>query len=94
MHGKSVLWLPGSDHAGIATQSVVEKDLARLGLPPREAMGRDAFVDKVWSWKEDKGGQIIGQIRRLGASLDWSRTTFTMDEGYSAAVTEVLLTWA
>ena len=71
MNGKSVLWLPGSDHAGIATQSVVMKDLARQGQPSRETMGRDAFVDKVWEWKEDKGGQIFGQIRRLGASLDW-----------------------
>ncbi len=90
MAGDDVLWLPGTDHAGIATQMVVERMLAAEGTS-RTALGRDAFVARVWQWKEQSGGTITRQLRRLGASLDWTRERFTMDEGLSRAVTEVFV---
>ena len=85
MQGFEALWLPGMDHAGIATQNVVEKQLASQGLS-RHDLGRDDFVKKVWEWKAESGGQILGQMRRLGDSVDWSREAFTMDENLSQAV--------
>ena len=92
MRGKDVLWQPGTDHAGIATQMVVERQLAADGAnSSRQEMGRDAFVRKVWEWKEASGGTIGEQLRRLGASLDWSRERFTMDEGLSQAVLDVFV---
>lgn len=92
MRGKDVLWQPGMDHAGIATQMVVERQLAERQLPGRRAMGREAFIDKVWEWKAESGGLIFNQLKRLGASCDWSRERFTMDEGLSKAVLEVFVT--
>jgi len=92
MRGKDVLWQPGMDHAGIATQMVVERKLMEQQLPGRREMGRDAFIDKVWEWKAESGGLIFNQLKRLGASCDWSRERFTMDEGLSAAVLEVFVT--
>ena len=86
MRGKDVLWQPGMDHAGIATQMVVERKLAADGLPDRRALGRENFIAKVWEWKAQSGGTIINQLKRLGASCDWSRERFTMDEGLSKAV--------
>lgn len=80
MRGKNVLWQAGTDHAGIATQMVVERQLAEAGNESRREMGRDAFVDRVWAWKEESGGAIVGQLKRLGASCDWSRETFTMGD--------------
>ena len=91
MRGKDVLWQPGTDHAGIATQAVVERQLMERQQPDRRAMGREAFVKRVWEWKEQSGGTIIGQLKRLGASCDWSRERFTMDEGLSKAVTKVFV---
>jgi valyl-tRNA synthetase len=85
MQGYNALWLPGMDHAGIATQNVVERELAKEGLS-RHDLGREAFVERVWEWKASSGGQILGQMRRLGDSVDWSRERFTMDEGLSRAV--------
>ena len=85
MQGYEVLWLPGMDHAGIATQTVVEKQLAVEGKT-KEDFGRELFIDKVWDWKHDSGGTIGGQMRRLGDGVDWSRDRFTMDEGLSRAV--------
>jgi len=85
MQGYNTLWLPGMDHAGIATQNVVEWELAREGLS-RHDLGRDAFLERVWQWKAASGGAILGQMRRLGDSVDWSRERFTMDEGLSRAV--------
>ena len=85
MQGYEALWMPGMDHAGIATQNVVERELAREGLS-RHDLGREAFVQRVWQWKEQSGGQISGQMRRLGDSVAWSRERFTMDEGLSRAV--------
>jgi valyl-tRNA synthetase len=92
MRGKAALWLPGTDHAGIATQMVVERQLAEAGNAGRRDMGREAFVDKVWEWKAQSGGVIVNQLRRLGASCDWSRERFTLDEGLSAAVRKVFVT--
>ena len=92
MRGKDVLWQPGMDHAGIATQMVVERQLAERKLPGRREMGREAFIDKVWEWKAESGGLIFNQLKRLGASCDWSRERFTMDEGLSQAVLEVFVT--
>ena len=92
MRGKDVLWQPGTDHAGIATQMVVERRLAEAQQPSRREMGREAFVEKVWEWKAESGGTILNQLKRLGASLDWSRERFTMDEGLSRAVLEVFVT--
>ncbi|MFN3930818.1 MAG: valine--tRNA ligase [Brevundimonas sp.] len=91
MKGKAVLWLPGTDHAGIATQMVVERQLAAAGNVGRREMGREAFVDKVWEWKAESGGTIVQQLRRLGASCDWSRERFTLDEGLNAAVRKVFV---
>lgn len=85
LRGKDVLWQPGCDHAGIATQMVVERQLDEQGLHRRD-MGREAFLERVWQWKEESGGTITGQLRRLGASCDWSKERFTMDEGFNAAV--------
>jgi len=85
MQGYNTLWLPGTDHAGIATQNAVEKDLAREGKN-RHQLGRDKFLDRVWQWREEKGGKILLQLRRLGASCDWSRERFTLDPGLSRAV--------
>lgn len=85
MRGLQTLWLPGMDHAGIATQNVVERELAKEGLS-RHDLGRDAFVKKVWEWKSESGGKILGQMRRLGDSVDWTRERFTMDAGLSSAV--------
>jgi len=85
MQGYATLWLPGMDHAGIATQNVVERELAKDGLS-RHDLGREAFVARVWQWKAESGGAILGQMRRLGDSVDWSRERFTMDEGLSRAV--------
>ncbi|MES5044326.1 valine--tRNA ligase [Rhizobium nepotum] len=92
MRGKDVLWQPGMDHAGIATQMVVERKLMEGQLPGRREMGREAFVEKVWEWKAESGGLIFNQLKRLGASCDWSRERFTMDEGLSEAVLEVFVT--
>ena len=91
MRGRDVLWQPGTDHAGIATQMVVERQMAERQEPNRHAIGRDAFVEKVWAWKAESGGLIMNQLRRLGASCDWSRERFTMDEGLSRAVTKVFV---
>ncbi|MGE4372761.1 MAG: valine--tRNA ligase [Xanthobacter sp.] len=91
MRGKDVLWQPGMDHAGIATQMVVERQLAAQGLPGRRDMGREAFIKRVWEWKAESGGTIAGQLKRLGASCDWSRERFTMDEGLSRAVLKVFV---
>jgi valyl-tRNA synthetase len=91
MTGKAVLWLPGTDHAGIATQMVVERQLAAAGNVGRRDMGRDAFVARVWEWKAESGGTIVQQLRRLGASCDWSRERFTLDEGLNAAVRKVFV---
>jgi len=91
MTGKAVLWLPGTDHAGIATQMVVERQLAAAGNVGRRDMGRDAFVRKIWDWKAESGGTIVQQLRRLGASCDWSRERFTLDEGLNAAVRKVFV---
>src|SRR6201989_2664396 len=91
MRGKDVLWQPGTDHAGIATQMVVERQLMERQLPGRREMGREAFLKRVWEWKEESGGTIINQLKRLGASCDWSRERFTMDEGLSRAVRKVFV---
>jgi valyl-tRNA synthetase len=91
MRGKDVLWQPGTDHAGIATQMVVERQLMERQLPGRREMGREAFLKRVWEWKEESGGTIIRQLKRLGASCDWSRERFTMDEGLSRAVIKVFV---
>jgi valyl-tRNA synthetase len=91
MQGKDVLWQPGTDHAGIATQMVVERQMAEEGLS-RHDLGREKFIERVWKWKAESGGTIIGQLRRLGASCDWERERFTMDEGLSAAVRKVFVT--
>jgi valyl-tRNA synthetase len=92
MRGDAALWLPGTDHAGIATQMVVERQLAAAGNVGRREMGREAFVQKVWEWKAESGGAITRQLRRLGASCDWSRERFTLDEGLSDAVRKVFVT--
>jgi valyl-tRNA synthetase len=91
MRGKDVLWQPGTDHAGIATQMVVERQLAERGEPGRRDMGREKFLERVWAWKAESGGTIVGQLKRLGASCDWSRERFTMDEGLSKAVAKVFV---
>lgn len=91
MRGKDVLWQPGTDHAGIATQMVVERKLAAENKTDRRTMGREAFLEEVWRWKEESGGTIVNQLRRLGASCDWSRERFTMDEGLSQAVLKVFV---
>ncbi|MCW5774127.1 MAG: valine--tRNA ligase [Rhodospirillaceae bacterium] len=90
MQGRDALWQPGTDHAGIATQMVVERLLADEGTS-RQALGREKFIDRVWQWKGESGGTITRQLRRMGASVDWSRERFTMDEGLSAAVLKVFV---
>jgi valyl-tRNA synthetase len=90
LQGKDSLWVVGTDHAGIATQMVVERNLAKEGVT-RAELGREAFVDKVWEWKAESGGQITRQLRRLGASCDWANERFTMDEGFSKAVVKVFV---
>jgi valyl-tRNA synthetase len=91
MKGRDVLWQPGTDHAGIATQMMVERKLAAENKTDRRTMGRDAFLDEVWKWKAESGGTIINQLKRLGASCDWSRERFTMDPGLSDAVLKVFV---
>ncbi len=90
MQGYNTLWMPGTDHAGIATQNVVEQALAREGMT-RHDIGREKFIEKVWDWKKEYGGEIINQLHKLGCSCDWSRERFTMDEGLSRAVREVFV---
>ncbi|HET9688987.1 MAG TPA: valine--tRNA ligase, partial [Pseudolabrys sp.] len=91
MSGKDVLWQPGTDHAGIATQMVVERQLMERQEKGRREMGREAFLKRVWEWKAESGGTIVNQLKRLGASCDWSRERFTMDEGLSRAVLKVFV---
>ena len=90
MMGYKTLWVPGTDHAGIATQNVVEKTLKKKGLT-RHDLGREKFVEEAWKWKEEYGGKILDQLKKMGASCDWSRTRFTMDDDYSAAVKEAFM---
>ncbi|CDO49126.1 valine--tRNA ligase [Bartonella tribocorum] len=92
MRGRNVLWQPGMDHAGIATQMVVERQLAERQEPTRQEMGREKFIERIWEWRHETGGIIANQLRRLGVSCDWSRERFTMDEGLSQAVREVFVT--
>ena len=91
LRGKDVLWQPGTDHAGIATQMVVERQMMERQEPDRRTIGREKFVEKVWAWKEESGSTITNQLKRLGASCDWSRERFTMDEGLSKAVLKVFV---
>ncbi|WP_127076820.1 valine--tRNA ligase [Rhodomicrobium lacus] len=91
MRGRDVLWQPGTDHAGIATQSLVERQLMEKQEPSRRDLGREEFLRRVWAWKEHSGGTIVNQLKRLGASCDWSRERFTMDEGLSRAVVKVFV---
>ena len=91
MKGKDVLWQPGTDHAGIATQMVVERNLAAESGLDRKSLGRETFIEEIWKWKEKSGGTITEQLRRLGASCDWSRERFTMDDGLSDAVVKVFV---
>src|SRR6187399_912402 len=91
MRGRDVLWQPGTDHAGIATQLVVQRQMMERQEPDRRRIGRDKFVEKVWAWKAESGGTIVNQLKRLGASCDWSRERFTMDEGLSRAVLKVFV---
>jgi valyl-tRNA synthetase len=90
MSGRRALWLPGTDHAGIATQMMVERQLTEEGTT-RQKLGREAFVDRVWEWKRHYGGAILSQMKRLGASVDWQREYFTMDEHLSVAVREAFV---
>jgi valyl-tRNA synthetase len=92
MRGRDVLWQPGTDHAGIATQMVVERQLMERQQPSRREMGREKFLERVWAWKAESGGVIVNQLKRLGASCDWSRERFTMDDGLSRAVLKVFVT--
>ena len=91
MRGRDVLWQPGTDHAGIATQMVVERQLMERQEPGRRDIGRAKFLERVWQWKAESGGIIVNQLKRLGASCDWSRERFTMDEGLSRAVVKVFV---
>src|SRR5258707_14295928 len=91
MRGRDVLWQPGTDHAGIATQMVVERQLMERQQPGRRDMGRAQFLERAWQWKCESGGVIVNQLKRLGASCDWSRERFTIDEGLSRAVVEVVV---
>src|SRR5947199_5089153 len=91
MRRRDELWQPGTDHAGIATQMVVERQLMERQEPGRRALGREKFLEQVWAWKAESGGTIINQLKRLGASCDWSRERFTMDQGLSKAVLKVFV---
>ena len=91
MNGRDVLWQPGTDHAGIATQMVVERKLLEAQEPDRRSIGREAFLERVWAWKAELGGAIVQQLKRLGCSCDWSRERFTLDEGLSRAVAKVFV---
>ena len=91
MRGRDVLWQPGTDHAGIATQMVVERQLMERQEPNRRMLGREKFIERIWQWKEESGNTIIGQLKRLGCSCDWSRQRFTMDDGLSKAVRKVFV---
>ncbi|MCH1408604.1 MAG: class I tRNA ligase family protein, partial [Verrucomicrobiales bacterium] len=91
MEGKDVLWLPGTDHAGIATQSKVEQKLRKEEKKTRRDLGREAFLEKVWEWKDKHGGIIIEQLKRLGCSCDWDRERFTMDEEYSKWISKIFV---
>ena len=90
MQGYCSLWMPGTDHAGIATQNVVEKEIAREGLK-RQDLKREKFLERIWQWREKYGSTIITQLKKLGCSCDWPRTRFTMDEQYSDAVSVVFM---
>ena len=90
MKGLETLWQPGTDHAGIATQAVVEKNLESKGIN-KVSLGREKFINEVWKWKEESGGIILDQLKKLGCSCDWSRTRFTMDKDLSHAVTKVFV---
>ncbi|SUJ19916.1 Valine--tRNA ligase [Sphingomonas paucimobilis] len=90
LKGKDALWVVGTDHAGIATQMVVERQMNARG-EKRTDFTRDQFLEKVWTWKAESGGQITGQLRRLGCSMDWANERFTMDEGFSKAVLKVFV---
>ena len=92
MQGRNAVWVPGTDHAGIATQTVVERQLAAEGLT-RQELGREAFLDRVWAWREESGGTILRQLRTLGCSPDWDREAFTFDEARNRAVTKVFIDW-
>ncbi|HZY30152.1 MAG TPA: class I tRNA ligase family protein, partial [Candidatus Methylomirabilis sp.] len=91
MQGYNALWLPGTDHAGIATQNVVERQLREVEGRSRESLGREGFVERVWQWREESGGAIVRQLKRLGASCDWAREAFTMDEPRQRAVREAFV---
>ncbi len=91
MKGRDVLWQPGTDHAGIATQMVVERQLMERQEPDRRTLGREKFLERVWAWKAESGGAIVSQLKRLGASCDWSRERFTLDDGLSKAVAKVFV---
>jgi valyl-tRNA synthetase len=91
MRGEPTLWLPGVDHAGIATQAVVERELKRHEGKSRHDLGRDAFLERVWAWKEKNGGRIVEQLKAMGASADWSRERFTMDDQCNDAVKEAFV---
>ncbi|MCP1327552.1 class I tRNA ligase family protein, partial [Halomonas sp. 707D4] len=91
MQGNNTLWQVGTDHAGIATQMLVERKVAAEEGKTRHDLGREAFTDKIWEWKEESGGHITRQLRRMGASVDWSRERFTMDDGFYKAVQEVFV---
>lgn len=91
LEGKEVLWLPGTDHAGIATQVMVEKQLKKSEGKTRHDLGRDAFLERVWQWKKEKGGIIINQLKKLGCSCDWSRERFTMDEKYTKCIQKIFV---
>ena len=91
MKGKNTLWQVGTDHAGIATQMVVERKMSSQGLPGREELGRESFIEEIWKWKEQSGGTITKQMRRLGNSVDWDTERFTMDEGFYDAVQEAFI---
>ena len=90
MQGRNTLWQPGTDHAGIATQMLVERQLEAKGQN-RHDLGREKFLEKIWEWKDESGGNISRQIRRLGSSVDWSRERFTMDDGLSESVKEAFV---
>ena len=90
MQGREALWMPGTDHAGIATQVIVERQLKKEGLSRRD-LGRETFIERVWQWKEESGGRILEQLRKMGASCDWARTKFTMDPDMVRAVREAFV---